>query len=132
MVKLVNQVSFASKISLEFALSYHGVIPEAVYEITSVTTKATRRFKKLRKVFSYHKIKKNAYTGYETQKQRGGSFYIASAEKAFVDANYLRLTQGQKPISRFNKDKVNYTKALKYAFLFGNAKLISIIKTTLR
>ena len=129
---IANKLYSPSYISFEFALSYHGVIPETVYEITSVTTKATRQFKKLRKVFSYHKIKKNAYTGYETQKQRGVSFYIASAEKAFVDANYLRLTQGQKPISRFNKDKVNYTKALKYAFLFGNAKLISIIKTTLR
>ena len=131
-VYIANKLYSPSYISMEFALSYHGVIPETVYEITSVTTKATRRFEKLKKNFSYHKIKKTAYTGYEIQKQHGASFYIADAEKAFVDTNYLRLKNKQKPISRFNKDKINYAKALKYAFLFGNSKLISVIKTTLK
>ncbi len=127
-----NKLYSPSYISLEFALSYHGVIPETVYEITSVTTKATRRFETLGKVFSYRKIKKTAYTGYEIQKQQGLSFNIANAEKAFVDTNYLRLKNKQKPISRFNKEKINPEKALRYAKLFDNAKLISIIKSTLR
>lgn len=131
-VYIASKLYSPSYISLEFALSYHGVIPETVYEITSVTTKATRRFKTLGKIFSYRKIKKTAYTGYVVQKQNGMSFYIADAEKAFVDANYLRLMNRQKPISRFNKDKINPGKALKYASLFGNPKLIGIIKTTLK
>ncbi len=131
-VYIANKLYSPSYISLEFALSYYGVIPETVYEITSVTTKATRRFETLGKVFSYRTVKKSAYTGYEIQKQQGLSFYIADAEKAFVDANYLRLMNRQKPISRFNKDKINPDKALKYASLFGNAKLTGIIKTTLK
>lgn len=120
-----------SYISLEFALSYYGVIPENVYEITSVTTKATRRFETLGKIFSYKKIKKSAYTGYEIKKEKNLGFYIADAEKAFVDTNYLRLIKRQKPISRFNKEKINKNKALKYAKLFENPKLIGILKTTL-
>jgi len=131
-VYVANKIYTPSYISLEFALSYHGVIPETVYEITSVTTKATRRFETLGKVFSYRKIKRDAYTGYEIQKQKGLSFNIANAEKAFVDLNYLRLMNGQKPISRFNKDKINPTQAMKYASLFGNKKLKGIIKTTLQ
>mgnify|MGYP001616280895 CR=1 FL=1 len=131
-VYIANKLYSPSYISLEFALSYHGVIPETVYEITSVTTKATRRFETLGKVFSYRTIKKAAYTGYEIQKQQGLSFNIANAEKAFVDVNYLRLMHRQKPISRFNKEKINPEKALRYAKLFGNIKLISIIKSTLR
>ncbi|MEK7522111.1 MAG: hypothetical protein AAB569_00880, partial [Patescibacteria group bacterium] len=133
-VYIANKLYTPSYISLEFALAYHGVIPEIVYEITSVTTKSTRRFdvKTLGKVFSYRKIKKAAYTGYEIQKQQGLSFYIADAEKAFVDADYLRLINRQKPISRFNKEKINPEKALRYAKLFSNAKLISIIKSTLK
>lgn len=131
-VFVANKLYAPSYISLEFALSYHGVIPETVYEITSVTTKATRRFETLGKVFSYRKVKKTAYIGYEIQKQQGLSFYIADAEKAFVDANYLRLKNKQKPISRFNKEKINSEKALFYARLFNNTKLISIIKSTLR
>ena len=131
-VYVANKLYSPSYLSLEFALSYHGVIPETVYEITSVTTKATRQFETLGKIFSYRKIKKVAYTGYEIQKQQELSFYIANAEKAFVDTNYLRLMSGQKPISRFNKDKINPEKVLRYAKLFGNAKLIGIIRSTLR
>lgn len=131
---IANKLYSPSYISLEFALAYQGVIPEIVYEITSVTTKATRRFevKKLGKVFSYRKIKKAAYTGYNIQKSQGISFNIADAEKAFVDANYLRLLSKQKPISRFRKEKINRARAMQYAELFGNQKLISIIKTTLK
>lgn len=128
---LANKLYGPSYVSLEFALSYHGIIPETVYEITSVTTKATRRFMALGKIFSYRKIKKAAYTGYEVQKQQGMSFYLADAEKAFVDANYLRLMSRQKPLSRFHKEKINPGKALAYAKLFDNAKLEAIIKTTL-
>jgi len=131
-VYVANKLCSPSYISLEFALSYYGVIPETVYEITSVTAKATRRFETLGKVFSYRKIKRDAYTGYEIQKQKGLSFNIADAEKAFVDANYLRLKNKQKPISRFNKDKINPTKALRYAKMFGSTKLIGIIKSTLQ
>lgn len=128
---IANKLYSPSYISLEFALSYYGIIPETVYEITSVTAKATRRFETLGKIFSFHKIKKDAYTGYELKQQGELNFYIADAEKAFVDTNYLRLMNNQKPISRFNKEKVNSKKALHYAKLFANRKLMSIIKTTL-
>jgi len=131
-VYVANKLYSPSYISLEFALSYYGVIPETVYEITSVTTKATRRFETLGKAFTYRTIKKSAFTGYEIQKQQDLTFNIANVEKAFVDANYLRLMNGQKPISRFNKEKINPTKAVKYASLFGNKKLKGIIKTTLQ
>ncbi|MBI5300295.1 MAG: type IV toxin-antitoxin system AbiEi family antitoxin domain-containing protein [Deltaproteobacteria bacterium] len=129
---VANRLYSPSYLSLEFALSYHGVIPETVYEITSVTTMATRRFETLGKIFSYRKIKKMAYTGYDVQKQKGTGFYIADAEKAFVDANYFRLLDGLKPLSRFRKEKINPRKALRYAKLFGNLKLLNIIKTTLK
>ncbi len=57
---------------------------------------------------------------------------FADAEKAFVDANYLRLISKRSPISRFNKGKINSARALRYAKLFNNTKLIGIIKSTLR
>ena len=131
-VYIANKLYSPSYVSLEFALSYHSVIPETVYEITSVTTKATRRFETLGKTFSYRKIKTLAFTGYEIQEQQGLSFNIADAEKAFVDVNYLRLTNQQKPLSRFNKEKLNSARAIKYASLFSNKKLTGIIKTTLQ
>ena len=129
---LANKLYEPSYISLEFALSYHRVIPETVYEITSVTPKSTRRFSSLGKVFSYRQIKKEAFTGYIVTQQRGLTFLIAEPEKAFVDLVYLRILQNKKPITRFDKEKINKTKALRYAKLFDNNKLISIVKTTLR
>ncbi len=129
---LANKLYEPSYISREFALSYHRIIPETVYEITSVTSKATRRFEKLGKIFSYRKIKKVAFAGYEVAKQNDISFKIADVEKAFVDTNYYRLLDKLEPISRFNKKKINFSKALQYAYLLGNEKLIGIIKTTLQ
>jgi predicted transcriptional regulator of viral defense system len=128
---LANKLYDPSYISREFALSYHGVIPDMVYEITSVSTKATRKFETLGKVYSYRRIKKTAFTGYTLEKQNNFSFRIADAEKAFIDTLYYRVIFGKKPISRFNKDKINKNKALKYAKLFGNPKLISVLKRTL-
>jgi len=129
---IANKLYEPSYISRELALSYHGVIPEAVYEITSVTPKATRRFMKLNKIYSYRKIKPAAFTGYAIGKQDGLSFRIADAEKAFVDANYFRLLDGFKPLTRFNKEKINPAKALRYASLLNKENLYKIIKTTLK
>jgi len=128
---LANKLYEPSYISLEFALSYHRVIPETVYEITSITTKTTRRFQALGKTFSYRHVKKEAFTGYSLQQQGGFSFLIADPEKAFVDLNYLRMVGGRKPITRFNKKTINSTQAIQYAKLFNNRKFIGIIKTTL-
>lgn len=129
---IANKLYAPSYVSLAFALSYHGVIPETVYEITSVTAKATRRFEAAGKVFSYRKIKPAAYTGYSVHKVHGISFYVADAEKALVDADYFRLRSKQEPIARFHKEKINPIKAARYAELFGNRNLVGIIKTTLR
>lgn len=131
-IYLANKLYEPSYVSLEFALSFHRVIPETVYEITSVTTKSTKQFNALGKTFSYHRIKKEAFTGYSVYRQRDISAFIAEPEKAFVDLTYLRLRKRKKVLNRFDKEKLNPVKALHYAELFNNEKLISIIKTTLR
>jgi predicted transcriptional regulator of viral defense system len=129
---LANKLYAPSYISREFALSYHGIIPETVYEITSVSTKATRKFEKLGKVYSYRRIRKDAFTGYNIVKQQGYSFLMADPEKAFVDTLYYRVLFGKKPLSRFNKEKINAKKALQYAKLFDNTKLVGILMRTLQ
>ncbi len=127
---LANKLYAPSYLSREFALSYHGIIPETVYEMTSISPKATRKFEKLGKIYSYRHIRKEAFTGYIVVRQQGYSFLIADPEKAFVDTLYYRVLFGKKPLSRFNKDKINLKKALQYAKLFENRKLIAILTTT--
>jgi len=128
---VANKLYEPSYVSLESALSYHRVIPETVYEVTSVTPKSTRRFETLERVFTYHTIKQVAFTGYILEKRSGFSFLIAEPEKAFVDTLYLRMLAGKKPLRRFNKEKIDKRKAVRYAELFGNTKIIGIVKRAL-
>lgn len=129
---LANKLYEPSYVSLMSALSYHRVIPEMVYEVTSVTSKATRRFEKLGKVFSYRHVRQGAFTGYATAKQGGLSFRIADPEKAFVDLAYFRVLDDLKPLSRFDKEKLHPQKALRYATLYNDKRLEGIVKKTLQ
>jgi len=128
---IANKLYEPSYISLEFALSYHGIIPETVYEITSVTTKPTRRFEVLGVVYSYRKIKRSAFTGYTILKRNGFAFRMAEAEKALVDALYYRILSGKAPLERIKKEKINKKKAMDYAKLFINEKLTEEMKKIL-
>ena len=128
---LANKLYEPSYVSLEFALSYHRIIPETVYEITSVTTKSTQRFQAMNKTFSYRRIKKEAFTGYETARQGAFTFFIADPEKAFVDLAYLKTIRQKNVLDRFDKKRITKAKALRYAKLFRNEKLISVIKNIL-
>lgn len=129
---VANKLYEPSYVSLEFALSYHRIIPENVYTITSVTTRRTNEFQFMGKLFAYKKIKREAFTGYATVHRGGFSFNIADPEKAFVDANYYRYLKGVKPLRRFDKEKLRNVRAVKYARLFHNRKFISIIITALQ
>lgn len=91
---LANHLHGPSYVSLETALSYHGMIPERVYEITSVTTTASKTFKTPVGRFSYHHGQLPYYSfGIEsvllTARQR---VLIASPEKALCDK--ILMTRG--------------------------------------
>lgn len=73
-------------VSLETALAHHGLIPERVNEITSVTTKRAKRFDTPLGRFTYHPISEFAYSyGVSLATASGGSFFLASPEKALCD-----------------------------------------------
>lgn len=129
---IANKLYEPSYISLEFALSYHGIIPETVYEITSVTTKSTRRFMTAGKTFTYRRIKREAFTGYVLKRQREFGYQIAEPEKAFVDLVYLRRRAHAEPLRRFHGEKLNTEKAVQYARLFGDPTLVGFVASALR
>lgn len=129
---IANKLCDPSYVSLQFALSYHGVIPETVYEITSITTKTTRQYVTLNKSFAYRRITKKAFTGYLIQKENNFSFIIADPEKALVDTLYFRLKDKLGPIDRLKKEKINKVKAMEYARQFNNSSLIKLLNETLK
>ncbi|PIP27900.1 MAG: hypothetical protein COX29_04050 [Candidatus Moranbacteria bacterium CG23_combo_of_CG06-09_8_20_14_all_35_22] len=132
----VDLMAFATKIyqpsyvSMEMALSFYGIIPEAVFTVTSVTTRKTKEFRTVKGNFSYQKIKKVAFGGYETKKIGKISFNLALPEKAIVDFLYLNrnILNGQaEQFSeyRFNEDfKYDAKKMLDFAKAFQNKKVL--------
>lgn len=84
---LANHLLGPSYVSLESALSYHGLIPERVYEIASVTIKASRRFSTPIGVFTYTKLPLPYYAfGIQQWKLTDQQFVMgASPEKALCD-----------------------------------------------
>jgi predicted transcriptional regulator of viral defense system len=129
---LATKIYPPSYVSLETALSFYGIIPEAVFTTTSVTTRKTKEFKTLLENFSYQKIKKEAFGGFETKSQNGISFNLALPEKALVDFLYLNrnvlngdLAQFQS--YRFNEDfKFNIDKLVSFAEAFQNKKVTEL------
>ena len=84
---VANHLYAPSYISLDSALSYWGMIPEKVIEITSCTTQLSKRFKTPLGGFTYFKIPLNYYSlGVErvalTKKQ---TVLMACQEKALLD-----------------------------------------------
>ncbi len=125
---VANRLYRPSYISLEFALSHFGIIPEAVYTVTSVTTKATRQFKTLGLVFTYQKIKTEAFRGYRPEKINGQTILIAEPEKALVDYLYFIDREKREPNERIDFKKISKKKILEYAKLFKRKSLNKLIK----
>jgi len=128
---LANSLYRPSYISREFALSYHSIIPESVYEITSITSGTTRLFETLGKMYSYRHVQPRALMGYILAEEGGVRFQIADPEKAFVDATYFRLLDKLPPLERFRKEKIKKEKSVEYAKLFNSTTLQSTIEELL-
>lgn len=83
---LANLIYGPSYVSLDYALSYHGLIPERVDEVTSVTTGKARRFQTPFGVFTYRPLPPDRYApGIMLAGGADGRYLIASPEKALVD-----------------------------------------------
>ncbi|MEI6168332.1 MAG: hypothetical protein WCS52_14210 [bacterium] len=79
-----------SYISLHSALSFYGLIPEAVTQITSVTSLKTAVFKNDFGEYSYKSVREDLMFGYEPRPLEGGrAMGFATREKALLDLLYL-------------------------------------------
>ena len=81
-----NHIYGPSYLSRHWALSYYGLIPERVYELTAVCFKRTRTFENKLGRFSYRQVPEDYYPiGIKTEKYDGMTFMVASPEKALCD-----------------------------------------------
>jgi predicted transcriptional regulator of viral defense system len=87
---VANELQRPSYVSLESALSHHGLIPEAVPVTTSVTTGRPGAFDTPLGRFRYRHLHSEAFFGYRRAKvYRDQEARVAEAEKALLDLVYL-------------------------------------------
>ncbi len=127
---IANRVYEPSYISLEMALSIYGIIPEAVYGITSVTSQKTKNLKSPVGEFIYRHIQPDFMFGYELREHEGHHYQIAEIEKAVLDYLYFNSKVSDNESfegMRFNtselKEKLNIEKFNKYLEAFHNKSL---------
>ncbi len=85
-----NRIYRPSYVSLHTALAFYGMIPEAVLQITSVTTLKTVNFNNDFGEYSYKSVKENLMFGYDLKPIADGrTFQLARSEKALLDLLYL-------------------------------------------
>ena len=87
LISVANTLYSPSYVSFDYALSYYGMIPERVSEVTSATSKNEKLFDTPIGRFSYKKVSSVAYSlgiDWIYDDVEGGRF-IATAEKALCD-----------------------------------------------
>ena len=89
-IYFANRIYKPSYISLHSALSFYGIIPESVVQITSVTSLKTDFFANEFGEYSYKTIKENLMFGYDLKPiSDNRTIQFALPEKALLDLLYL-------------------------------------------
>ncbi|NJM25912.1 MAG: hypothetical protein HC859_10950 [Bacteroidia bacterium] len=127
---IANRVYSPSYVSMEWALSYYGLIPEGVYTVTGVSSRKTNVFHTPLGTFSYKHLKRELFFGYRLIKVREQTYKIAEPEKLILDFLYLnpRLNTNEDLEGlRLNRETlseiVSHDRLMKYVKLFENKAL---------
>ncbi|MCK5155445.1 MAG: hypothetical protein KAQ69_03360 [Spirochaetales bacterium] len=91
-----------SAISMEYALSFHGLIPERVEKITGICFKRDKSFNTPIGMFSYKYLPIRKYTiGIEYHRTKLGNFFMAAPEKALCDKVYFSTIKDKSEVPRY-------------------------------
>lgn len=126
--EIAQHLYFPCYFSLETALNHYGILPEAVFAYTLVSTKPTHTFNTPLGTFCYRTIKSEAFVGFLQ------NTLMATPEKALVDYFYLNhakleSTKAFWTESRLNATELNFKKVRHYAKLFQSNKLLTLIQS---
>ena len=128
---IANVMYEPSYISLETALSLHGLIPETVHAITSATSRKTAQFTTDVGIFSYRSFRPSLMFGYVLKPCADRTYRLAEPEKAVLDYLYLHPSLRQNADfegMRFNAREfagmVDWQKYGSYAHRFNSVALL--------
>ncbi len=134
-----NRIYQPAYLSLETAFSYHGLIPEGVYTLTSVSPRKTQEYHTPIGTFRYQHLLPRLYFGYEVLRPSGNRpVLMADLEKALLDYCYLHpelRTPDDFAGLRLNtdvlSDKLNPARLADYQTLFAHQRLNQRIEALL-
>lgn len=116
-----------SYLSMYTSLQYHGLVPEAVFAFTSVTSKRANTFTNPLGKFVYLHIQPALFWGYEAIIQSGQTAYVAEPEKALLDLFYFRRQSATaeyvEQLRLQNPSALSRRKLLAYAERFGHDRV---------
>jgi len=119
-----------SYISLERALSKHGLIPEIVYNCTAISARKTKTIKNIFGVFIFRSIRQDLFFGYDKIKENNNVYFLAEPEKALLDYLYLNSSKinNKDDVSELRLNEailreLDRKKIDKYLKLFNSKKL---------
>lgn len=113
-----------SYLSMEYALSRHGILSQDVHTYTLVTTKLPHTYSSENDIFEYHQIKRSLYWGYATE----GTVKVAEPEKALLDWIYIGYSKNREInedlmmsiIDDMYVEELEKSKLLEYSRSFDN------------
>jgi predicted transcriptional regulator of viral defense system len=138
---MANLIYGPSYVSLDYALSFHGLIPERVETVTSVTTRRSRFFNTPFGTYSYRMLNHRRYAvGAMFEKTGNTPFLVASPEKALADKvwadkrfNGLRVSEYEAYLYRdlrIDRQAIRYFDHLRLqavATAYGSAKINKLV-----
>lgn len=131
-----NYLYRPSYVSLETALQYYDIIPEAVAPVLAVTPKHGRQWANALGRFEYRSIKQDHFWGYRENTIKNiptqNRFFIAEPEKAILDLIYFRngeWTRERISETRFQSfQNLDQKKLHKYATRFDSPRIERAVK----
>jgi predicted transcriptional regulator of viral defense system len=134
---IANYLRNGSYVSLQSALAYHGMIPEHVPVITSVTTGRPERLDTPMGRYAFHHVKQAFFFSYsQVEVSQRQLAFVATPEKALLDLIYLTPNGDRAPYLRELRlqnleiiDEEELSKAVKR---FGKVKIRRAVENVLR
>jgi len=130
---VANRLRDPSYVSLQSSLAYHGMIPESVPVVTSVTTRRPGEVKTPLGRFLYRHIKTSFFHGFrEIEVGDGQRAFVATPEKSLLDLVYLTPHGDEKAyldeLRLQNLESLNTQSLGKTAESSGSPKLVRAAK----
>jgi len=126
-MQVANALYPPSYVSFNFALAYYRLIPESAYAVSSATPRSSTSFDALGKRFTYHHLRREAFTGYRAERIGNQTVWIAEPEKAMVDVLYFVVLGKLGRPERVDSAALSRPRMRELAKLFRRKDLMEVI-----